>query len=292
MAVLLPVADLPFISMSAERNPNHPGEMGTDATIAERDRSHGELYARRLAVRTLKEGNVPFLVGGMYAFAAFTGIYRDTKDLDLHIKPEDAERILKVFEAAGWRTERCDEQWLYKVYLGEYLVDLIFCSGNGVAEVDDEWFTNAKRTELFGEECLIAPAEEQMWMRAFVNERERFDGADFNHLLLRASPQLDWGRLMRRFNDYWELLLGHLMMFRFAYPSETALVPEWVMTELLSRTAKAMKSGPMAEKVCRGTLISSAMYTVDVQEWGFIDGREWDRCRRCEGSDHMPAALH
>ncbi|HLL53495.1 MAG TPA: nucleotidyltransferase family protein [Myxococcaceae bacterium] len=263
-----------------ERNPNHPGEMSTDASVAERNRHREELNTRKLAVQVLQQAGVPFLVGGMYAFAAFTGIYRDTKDLDVHVKPEDAERALRAFEAAGWQTEHHDEGWLYKAFRGDYFVDIIFCSGNGVAEVDDEWFAHARERELFGERCLVAPAEEQMWMRAFVNERERFDGADFNHLLLRTGPQIDWPRLMRRFERHWELLLGHLMMFRFAYPSETHLIPDKVMRELLFRTLESMKAGPRPEKVCRGALISQAMYTVDVAEWGFIDGREWDRKER------------
>ncbi len=253
--------------------------MGTDPLLAERERTGRELRARQMAIRTLDESGVPFLIGGMYAFAAFTGIYRDTKDLDVHVRPQDANRALEVLEAAGWRSERSDERWLYKAFLGEYFVDIIFSSGNGAAVVDDEWFAHAKKAELFGEQCLISPAEEQMWMRAFVNERERFDGADFNHLLLRAGPTLDWTRLLRRFAPYWELLFGHLMMFRFVYPSETHIVPRWVMDELLSRTAAALASGPSEEKVCRGTLISQSMYTVDVQEWGFLDGRDWARGR-------------
>lgn len=262
------------------RNPNYPGTMGTDASLAERIRTTAELRARRNAIEMLGAADVPFLIGGMYAFAAFTGIYRDTKDLDLHVRPCDAERALEVLEDAGWRSERHEEEWLYKAYRGDYFVDLIFRSGNGVAEVDDEWFAHAPRVVLFDMPCRVAPAEEQMWMRAFVNERERFDGADFNHLLLRAGLWLDWRRLLRRFDPYWELLLGHLMMFRFAYPSETDLVPDWVMEELLERTREAMRAGPSDERVCRGTLISQVMYTVDVQEWGFEDGREWDRRRR------------
>ena len=31
---------------------------------------------------------------------------------------------------------------------------------------------------------------------------------------------MDWDRLLRRFDRYWEVLLSHLMMFRFAYPAE------------------------------------------------------------------------
>lgn len=260
--------------------------MSTDATVAFKDRPLGELHARKQAIRLLREAQIPFLVGGMYAFAAVTGIYRDTKDLDLHLRRVDAERALDILRLAGWRADRHDEVWLYKAFRGDYFVDLIFCSGNGVAAVDDAWFEHARPMVIFGEPCLVAPAEEQMWMRAFVNERERFDGADFNHLLLRAGRHLDWQRLLRRFDRHWELLFGHLMMFRFAYPSEVDTIPRQVMSELLSRTLASMNEGPPPERVCRGTLISQAMYTVDVQEWGFLDGRQWERRN---GKDECPA---
>ena len=49
-----------------------------------------------------------------------------------------------MLETDGWRTERTDEVWLYKAFKGEYFVDFIFSSGNGVAVVDDEWFDHAK----------------------------------------------------------------------------------------------------------------------------------------------------
>ena len=82
---------------------------------------------------SLKAG-VPFVVGGAYAYATYTGIYRDTKDLDLFPRKRDAVRALEVLEKDGWRTERTDEVWLYKAFKGEYFVDFIFSSGNGVAD--------------------------------------------------------------------------------------------------------------------------------------------------------------
>ena len=66
-----------------KRHPNHPGELSIDAKAAERSRSRGEIHARARAIEVLLEAEVPFLVGGAYAFATYTGIYRDTKDLDL-----------------------------------------------------------------------------------------------------------------------------------------------------------------------------------------------------------------
>src|SRR6185295_1831753 len=102
------------------------------------------------AIEVLTRAGVPFVVGGAYAYFAYTGIYRDTKDLDLFPRKADALWALDVLEQDGWRTERTDEVWLYKAFKGEYFVDFIFSSGNGVATVDDEWFAHAQPGVVFG----------------------------------------------------------------------------------------------------------------------------------------------
>src|SRR5205809_446266 len=70
-------------------NPNFPGELGIDATLAEKKREHGELSARAEAIKVLQEAEIPMLVGGAYAYAQYTGIFRDTKDLDLFLRKEE-----------------------------------------------------------------------------------------------------------------------------------------------------------------------------------------------------------
>jgi hypothetical protein len=268
-------------------HPNHPGELSVDKSIAARLRQPEELSARARAIEVLSNAGVPFVVGGAYAFFTYTGIYRDTKDLDLFPRQVDAERALEVLSADGWRTERTDEVWLYKAFKGEYFVDLIFSSGNGVATVDDLWFEHARRGEVMGHDVLIAPVEEMIWSKAFVLERERYDGADVAHLIQSASEDMDWGRLMMRFERYWEILLAHLMTFRFAYPSERSKVPTWVMAELCSKTVDSVLEGDWLEKVCRGSLMSKVNYGIDIQEWGFECGKTWDHRERT-GSRSSP----
>ncbi len=67
-------------------------------------------------------------------------------------------------------------------------------------------------------EVLLAPPEEMIWSKSFVLERERYDGADVNHLLHACGESLDWERLLHRFDRYWEVLFSHLLLFQFAYP--------------------------------------------------------------------------
>lgn len=239
------------------------------------------------AMETLQQAGVPFLVGGAYAYARYTGVVRHTKDFDVFIDPADFERALEAFSRKGWKVERNFPHWLGKTWNdnGEDFVDLIFSSGNGVARVDHLWFDHAVDEEVLGMKVKLCPAEEMIWSKAFVNERERYDGSDVNHLLLKAGPGMDWERLMRRFDRYWEVLFGHIMMFRFAYPSERDTVPDWVMAELMSRTLETIKDGNWEQKLCRGNLISRVNYQVDITRFGFEDGRAWDEREREQGDE-------
>ena len=145
--------------------------------------------------------------------------------------------------------------WLGKAFSGDDFVDVIFSSGNGLCTVDDEWFANAALMEAGG--VLLCPAEELIWQKAFIMERERFDGADVNHLLRACGPQLDWDRLLRRFGPHWQLLLVHLLLFGFVYPAERQRVPARVVEALLQRlvrrgTARRRKRRFARERCCRG----------------------------------------
>ena len=268
-----------------ERPVNHPGELSTEPSAAERLRPEAELHARARAVELLNRAGVPFVVGGAYAFCQYTGIFRDTKDLDLFPRRRDAERALQVLEAHGFRTERTDEVWLYKAYEGEWFVDLIFCSGNGVAEVDDGWFAHAREGMLFGHRVQVAPPEELVWSKAFVQERERYDGADVVHLLQATGAWMDWERLLWRFERHWEVLLSHVLLYRYVYPGERSRVPAWVMRELLGRAGDSVDEGDWDERVCRGPLLSRANYVLDLAHWGYEDGRAWDARARKAGEE-------
>ncbi|HET7826565.1 MAG TPA: nucleotidyltransferase family protein [Anaeromyxobacter sp.] len=251
-----------------------PGE-----EFATRERCQEELDARSDALRALAGSHVPSLVSGAYAFFEYTGIFRDTKDLDLFIRERDLEDALAVLESAGFRTHIEDPTWIAKGFRGEWFVDLIFSSGNGVAVVDDLWFEHARPGRVMGVDVLLSPPEEMIWSKAFVLERERYDGADVNHLVRAMGEELDWDRILFRFDRYWEVLLSHLLLFRFAYPGERCKVPDRVMETLLGR-AWAELGTEHPRPLCRGNLISRVQYGHDLTQLGYEDGRRWDELDR------------
>jgi hypothetical protein len=141
-----------------------------------------------------------------------------------------------------------------------------------VCAVDDDWFRHAVPSTVMGQPVALCPAEETIWSKAFVMERERYDGADIAHLIHARAEALDWGRLARRFGRHWRVLLSHLILFGFIYPSERTRVPEPLMRRCLQLLEEEMGHAP-ARRICRGPMTSRAQYLVDVQLWGYEDAR-------------------
>jgi len=224
-------------------------------------------------LRSLQDCDAPFLVGGTHALLHYAGIERNTKDFDIFVRREDYDTIAAILDASGCNTELTFPHWLGKATSEHAMVDVIFSSGNGVSLVDDDWFRYATPGLVFDVPVRICPPEEMIWSKAFVAERERYDGADIMHLLLACAEALDWDRLLRRFGPHWRVLLSHLCLFGFVYPSERARVPAWVMTALMEMLEQEIQAGPAANRLCQGTLISREQYLPDIGEWGFEDPR-------------------
>jgi hypothetical protein len=262
----------------------------TLSSKSEIDEQTKAFYSETLKV--LNASGIPFLVGGAYALAQYTGIERHTKDLDVFVRREDCLRTLAVLRRAGYRTEMTFPHWLGKAFHGGEFVDVIFSSGNAIAEVDDLWFEHSVDGEILGVAVKLSPVEEMIWSKAFVMERERYDGADVAHILRMCGSALDWRRLLNRFEDNRRVLFAHLTLFGFIYPSERNKVPQWVMKELLTYLSEELDSEPKDEKICRGTLISRAQYLVDVDRDGFRDARlEPAGKMTAEEIEHWTAAI-
>jgi hypothetical protein len=231
-----------------------------------------EAYAfYRDAIGILKQSNADFMIGGAFAMFKYTGIYRDTKDLDVFCRCTDYPKILKCFAAHGYRTELHDVRWIAKVFKGEYFIDLIFNTVNCICTVDDSWFLNATENEFAGvENVKFLGPEELIWCKIYVQNRERFDGADVNHVILKYGQNLDWKSLLQRMDQHWHLLLAQLIIFQFVYPADFPnIIPRWLYDELIARANEQYELPPPLEKVCRGPLIDQTQYSIDIKEWNY-----------------------
>jgi hypothetical protein len=223
----------------------------------------------REVLSALTAAEIPFLVGGGFAFCRLAGIDRTTKDLDLLIEKDTWPELARVLRSRGIYTKLTFPHWLGKALVQGGQVDVIFNGGAGLTPVDPQWFAYAEPATLMGCDVRLCPAEEQIWAKAFVMERERFDGADILHLIRARAEQLDWHRLCRRFRGHEPVLRTYLILFRYAYPSEASRLPAWLDAALEAASA----AGATDERVCRGTFLSRAQFLVDVDEWGYADAR-------------------
>jgi hypothetical protein len=222
-------------------------------------------------MQLLRDNKIEFLVGGAYALSEYTRINRDTKDFDLFLRPKDVEPALAMWRKAGYQAGYTFTHWLAKVQCGKVYIDIIFRSGNGLGLVDDAWFEYAREATIFGVQVEIVPPEELIWQKAYIMERERFDGADVAHLLRACAANLDWGRLVKRFDTDWRVLWSHLILFGFIFPTERNLIPLELLKEFGAKALKEQTELAPADPVCNGTLLSRIQYQSDLGD--FLDAR-------------------
>lgn len=228
-----------------------------------------EFYADSL--RLLNEWDIPFMLSGTYALACHTGIARPTKDIDVFCKAGDAPRLLALFKGAGYEISVEDDRWIGKVWKGDRFFDVIYNISSASIPVTEEWFSEIYEAEVYGTRVRVTPPTEFIISKLFIQDRYRYDGADVAHVILKKHDEIDWRRLLSALELYWEVLLVHILNFRFIYPTERDVVPRWLMEELTGRLHAQVGLPAARVKVCRGRLFSPRDYLPDIAEWGFAD---------------------
>lgn len=235
----------------------------------------------REVLQFFERWNVSYAVAGAFAMQQHTGIFRDTKDLDLFLTAETVAVALGLLQNAGFECEICDPVWLFKAKRGKYFVDLITGMSNATIVVDDSWIQRAMPAMVYGVSTRILAAEEVLASKLFVTRRERFDGADIAHIIYGTRGKLDWARIVQLAGDHWEMLLWALVLFRYVYPDQAHLVPIDLWRDLLHRFETLIdRPDPNAE--FRGSLIDEKMFAIDLNEWGLNNLMQVYRERRLQ----------
>jgi hypothetical protein len=222
------------------------------------------------ALDALDRSGIRYMLGGALALNAHTGIWRDTKDLDVFVPKEVEPRVLEVLEEAGFETEVEDPVWIAKAWRRELFVDIIHATHNGTGSVEKSWFESAEEISILNRQALVVPAEEMILSKIFVVAKDRCDVDDVLHLVFAARGNLDWDRILDKIGDHWELLLAHLHLYRYVYPSHTHYLPPRVLKVLGERYER--ETDPQSLRF-RGTMLDEACFAVDVEEWGLPDER-------------------
>lgn len=221
-------------------------------------------------ISLMQSSDIPFLVGGGLAVAYYTGIPRDSKDLDIYVEAKDYPKVLSFFSDKGFGIQVHDVRWIAKILKGDMYVDVIFNSVNNICRVDKVWFERAHSGDLFGQQVRFLSPEELLWSKSYVRNRERYDGADICHLILKCGKQMDWKHVQDRLDPHWHLLLVDIILFQFVYPGDfMSCIPQWLFDDLMVRAQEQYKLPPPHEQVCRGPLIDSTQYAIDVREWNY-----------------------
>jgi len=262
------------------RGPQVSPELARLTGEERRSLTHGEFWipeeereVYKLALRTLNRAGVKYIVSGLYAIYHYTGIYRQTKDLDLFVEPGSVLEAARLLKAAGFMVKLEQSHWIAKALMNGKQVDLIYGMGNGLTFIDSEWYEHSRPGILAAEQVRVAPPEEMLWHRMFVSERHRSDMSDAVHLIFCCGPDLDWDRVLHRVPHEWRLLLAQIHLFDFVYPGHRKNVPRWVRELLYGRAAKEIDAVG-DPNVCQGTLISRFSFSIDVNEWGMRDLRK------------------
>jgi hypothetical protein len=164
--------------------------------------AHGDFDALidtlKLTVATLRDCRVPFMLGGSLAAWARGGP-EPKKDLDLMVKPEDAERALECLAAVGMRPERPPEEWLVKAYHDGVLVDLIFRPSG--LEITDEVLDRAETIPLKAVGTPVMALEDVLVTMLMALDEHSLDYTRLVAIARALREQIDFDRLRLRTSE-------------------------------------------------------------------------------------------
>jgi Uncharacterised nucleotidyltransferase len=149
----------------------------------------------KLGVASLRDAEIEFLLGGSLAAWARGGP-RPENDLDLMVRPEHAQAALRALEQAGMRTERPPEEWLYKAYNGEVLIDLIFHPAG--LPLTDDVFARADELAVLSVATPVMALEDMLLTKLNALDEHSLDYTSLLGIARALREQIDWPALQAR----------------------------------------------------------------------------------------------
>jgi hypothetical protein len=153
------------------------------------------IHTLKTSAAALERARIPHLVGGGIACWARGGPLV-TNDLDLMVRPDDAERTLVALVDAGLRGERPPEQWLLKAWDGDVLVDVIF-EPSGLV-MSDEVIARGDRLNVAGMWMNVMALEDVLTTKLAALEEHSLDYEKLVQIARSLREQVDWSTLRAR----------------------------------------------------------------------------------------------
>ena len=144
------------------------------------------------SVAALEEQKIPYLLGGGLGCWARGGP-PSSNDIDLMVKPEDAERAQEALAEAGMRPEAPPEQWLLKAWDGDILIDLIF-EPSGMT-IDDEVIARGDELSVMAMQTRVMDLNDLLVTKLMALDEHSADYGDLLMIARSLREQIDWPRL-------------------------------------------------------------------------------------------------
>lgn len=153
------------------------------------------LETLKKSVAALERDGIPYLLGGSFACWARGGP-KVTSDLDLMIKPVDADRALRALTDIGLRPERPPEEWLVKAWDGDRLVDLIFAPEG--MEITDEVIARGEHLSVAAMRINVMALEDVLTTKLLAFDEHDLDFEGALQIARSLREQVDWGEVRAR----------------------------------------------------------------------------------------------
>jgi hypothetical protein len=149
----------------------------------------------KLAVATLRDAHIPFVLGGSLAAWARGGP-EPQNDLDLMVKPDHAAAALQALAGAGMRIEHPPEEWLFKAYNGEVMIDVIFRPS--CLEITDEVLDRAEHISVMAITTPVMALEDMLVTMLGALDEHTLDYSRLLAIARSLREQIDWQQLQAR----------------------------------------------------------------------------------------------
>jgi hypothetical protein len=143
----------------------------------------------------LRDANIPYMLGGGVAAWARGGP-ESVHDVDIMVKPAEAEAALSALERLGLKSERPPEGWLLKAWDGNVLVDLIF-QPRGM-EIDDNALARAELMNVKSQEMPVMALEDVIATKLLALSERWLDYDQLLHIARACREQIDWEEIRAR----------------------------------------------------------------------------------------------
>jgi hypothetical protein len=147
------------------------------------------------SVAALEEQGIPYLLGGGLGCWARGGP-PSSNDIDLMVKPEDAERAQEALAEAGMKPETPPEQWLRKAWDGDILVDLIY-EPSGM-RIDDEAIARGEELSVTAMQVRVMDLDDILTTKLLALDEHSADYRDLILITRSLREQIDWPKLRDR----------------------------------------------------------------------------------------------